>query len=119
MASILSPAVTFQEKDQSPSFAAQSDDSERSDPSVNVDALPDDHPIHLLAEAKTLYSNGRQPPFVLNKRSEVIKTVVIPTKNGSRPKDGKAIKVKVVAKVCALWDGVLRSVHFPRAKSAS
>ena len=100
MASILSPTTTSHEKDQSPSFAAESDDRERSDPSVNADALPDDHPIHLLAEAQTVYSNGRQPPFVLNKRSEVIKSVVIPTRNGLRPKDEKATKVNIVAKVC-------------------
>ena len=100
MASILSPAVAPLEKDQSPSSAAKSDDPEQSDPSVNTDALPEDHPIHLLAEAQTLYSNGRQPPFVLNKRSQVIKIVVIPTKNGSRPRDEKAVKAKIVAKVC-------------------
>ena len=91
------------EKDQLPSFAAESDERERSsDPSVNADALPDDHPIHLLAEAQKFYSNGRQPPFLLNKRSQVIKTVVIPTKKGLRPKDERAVMTKIRAKVCAL-----------------
>lgn len=102
MASILSPTMNSHEKDQSPSLIAESDDRERSDPSVNTDALSDDHPIHRLAEARTFYdnyNNGRRPPFLLNKRSEVIKTVVIPTKDGLRPKDEKAIQTKIVAKV--------------------
>ena len=102
MASILSPTMNSHEKDQLPSFAAESDERERSDPSVNADALPDDHPIHLLAEAQTFYSNDRQPPFLLIKRSQVIKTVVIPTKKGLRPKDERAIMTKIRAKVCAL-----------------
>ena len=79
----------------------ESDDTERSDPTVNSDALPDDHPIHLLAEAQVFYK-GSRPPFVLNKRSEQTKDVVIPTKNGSRPKDDKAVKVRIVAKVCTI-----------------
>ena len=90
------------DKDQLPSFTAESDDRECSDPSVNTDALPEDHPIHFEAEARTFYNNynnGRRPPFLLNKRSEVIKTVVIPTKDGLRPKDEKAIQTKIVAKV--------------------
>ncbi|KAF6237318.1 hypothetical protein HO173_004787 [Letharia columbiana] len=98
MASILSPTVTSHDQNQS---FVESDDPERSDPAVNSDALPDDHPIHLLPEARAFYRSGRTPPFVLNKRSEVIKSVVIPTKNGLRPKDEKAIKVKIVAKP---WD---------------
>ena len=98
MASILSPTTTSYDKDQP---FVETDDSERSDPTVNFDALPDDHPIHLLPEAQTFYGSGRPPPFVLNKRSQVIKSVVIPTKNGLRPKDEKAVKVKIVAKVCA------------------
>lgn len=102
MASILSPATASHEKDQSPYFAAESDDRDCSDVSVNADALPEDHPTHFLAEAQTHYSNGRQPPFVLNKRSEVMKTVVIPTKYGLRPKDDKAVKAKIIAKVCAI-----------------
>ena len=97
MASILSPTTTSYDKDQP---FVETDDSERSDPTVNFDALPDDHPIHLLPEAQTFYGSG-PPPFVLNKRSQVIKSVVIPTKNGLRPKDEKAVKVKIVAKVCA------------------
>lgn len=76
----------------------ESDDTERSDPTVNSDALPDDHPIHLLPEAQVYYK-GSRPPFVLNKRSEQSKDVVIPTKNGSRPKDDKAVKVRIAAKV--------------------
>lgn len=99
MASILSPTMTSHEKEQS---FIESDDPERSDPAVNSNALPEDHPIHLLPEAQRLYGSGRAPPFVLNKRSQVMKNVVIPTKNGLRPKDEKATKVKIVAKVCAL-----------------
>ena len=102
MASILSPTMNSHEKDQSSSSTAESDDRERSDPSVNTDALPEDYPIHLEAEARTYYNNynnGRRPPFLLNKRSEVIKTVVIPTKDGRRPKDEKAIQTNIVAKV--------------------
>lgn len=102
MASILSPTVTSHDQNQS---FDESDDPERSDPAVNSDALPDDHPIHLLPEARAFYRSGRTPPFVLNKRSEVIKSVVIPTKNGLRPKDEKAIKVRIVAKVCAFKCG--------------
>lgn len=98
MASILSPTMTSHEKEQS---FIESDDPERSDPAVNSNALPEDHPIHFLPEAQRLYGSGRAPPFVLNKRSQVMKNVVIPTKNGLRPKDEKAIKVKIVAKP---WD---------------
>ncbi len=99
MASILSPTITSYEKDHP---FVEPDDPDCSDPTVNSDALPDDHPIHLLPEAQTFYGSGRSPPFVLNKRSQVIKNVVIPTQNGLRPKDEKATKVKIVAKVCAL-----------------
>lgn len=97
MASILSPNMTSDEKDRS---FVDPDDPERSDPDVNSDALPEDHPIHLLREAQDLYGSSRPPPFVLNKRSQIVKTVVIPTKSGSRPKDEKATEVKIVAKVC-------------------
>ena len=99
LVSILSPAMTSHEKEQS---SIESVDPERSDPAVNVSALPGDHPIHLLNEARKLYGSERAPPFVLKKRSEVKRNVVIPTKNGSRPKDEKATKVNIVAKVCAL-----------------
>ena len=98
VASILSPMASHG-KDQ---LLVEPDDPERSDPDVNSDALPEDHPIHLLAEARKVYGNGRPPPFVLKKRSQVIKNVVIPTKNGLRPKDEKATKVEIVAKVCVL-----------------
>lgn len=107
MASILSPTMTSHEKDQPPSLIALSDDRERSDPSVNTDAMSEDYPIHLEAEARTYYNNynngGRRPPFLLNKRSEVIKKVVIPTKDGQRPKDEKAIQTDIVAKVRSLY----------------
>lgn len=96
----LSPAMTSHEKDQTSYSTVESDDRACSDPSVKADTLPDDQPVHFLAEAQTLYSNGRQPPFVLNKRSEVMKTVVIPNKYGLRPRDDKAVKAKIIAKVC-------------------
>ena len=94
MASILSPNMTHEDNDP-----------ERSDPSVNSDTLPDDHPIHFLLEARKYYGNIGTPPFVINKRAQVIKVVVIPTKDGLRPKDSKATKAKIVAKVCALHGG--------------
>lgn len=96
MASILSPTMPSHEEGQP--FL----DPERSDPAVNSDALPDDHSIHLLPEARTFYGSGRLPPFVLNKRTQVTKSVVIPTRNGSRPKEEKETKVNIVAKVCLL-----------------
>ena len=95
MASILSPTITSYEKDHP---IVEPDDPECSDPTVISDALPDDHPIHLLLEAQTFYGSRQPPPFVLKKRSEVIKNVVIPTRNGLRPKNEKATKVKIVAK---------------------
>ena len=57
------------------------------------------------------------PPFVLGRRSEVGKTVVFPTKSGARPKDEKAVKVKIVAKVCALMHGFFHPMHSLRAVS--
>lgn len=89
-------------KDQYPSTVIEPDDPERSDPSVNVDALPKDHPIHLLAEARRYYGDDRKPPFLLNKRPEAErrKDVVIPTKHGLRPKREKTKLAQIVAMVC-------------------
>lgn len=95
MASVSIPSTSSDRKGLS---FVEPDDTERSDPTVNSNALPDDHPIHLLPEAQIFYK-GSRPPFVLRKRSEITKEVVIPTKNGSRPKDDKAVKVRIVAKV--------------------
>ena len=105
MTSYLSPTMDPRETGQSPSLSAESDDDERSDPSVNTDALPDDQPIHRLNEAKTFYSNNNASPpapFLIHRRSQIVKDVVIPTKNGLRPKDGKATITQIVAKVCPL-----------------
>ena len=79
------------------------DDPEGSDPSANVNALPKDHPIHLLAEARTYYGNDQRPPFLLHRRPEVErrKDVVIPTKHGSRPKREKTKLGQIVAMVCS------------------
>ena len=108
MASLWSPDKASQDKDQA-NLAL--DDLERSDPTVNLDPLPDDHPVHLEPVARKLYENGRIPPFTLNKRSEMEKLVVIPTKNGSRPKDEKAVKVKIVAKVRTLLSAFICSIR--------
>ena len=116
MASLWSPNLASQDK----SLAnVVFDDPERSDPTVNFDALPDNHPIHLLSVAREYYKNGRTPPFTLNKRSEMEKLVVIPTKNGSRPKDEKAVKVKIVAKVCTLLSAFFCLLRCPRPMSNS
>lgn len=101
MTSYLSPTMNAHETGQSPSPPPESDDDERSDPSVNTAELPDDHPIHRLKEAHTFYSNSNgQPDFLIHRRKQVVKLVVIPTKNGLRPKDGKATTTQIVAKVC-------------------
>ncbi|KAK3174244.1 hypothetical protein OEA41_001488 [Lepraria neglecta] len=71
---------------------AMPDTSQHSEPSVNTDPLSDDHPIHLLEEARKFYRN-RQPPFVLSKRSQVSKTCVVPTKDGLRPKYPSMIQI--------------------------
>ena len=117
MASLWSPNMASQDK----SLAnVVFDDPERSDPTVNFDALPENHPIHLLSVAREYYKYGRTPPpFTLNKRSEMEKLVVIPTKNGSRPKDEKAVKVKIVAKVCTLTSAFFCSLRCPRPMSSS
>ena len=112
MTSLSSSDMAFQDKNQ---VKVVLDDLERSDPTVNLDPLPDNHPIHLEAFARKLYENGRTPPFTLNKRSEMEKLVVIPTRNGSRPKDEKAVKVKIVAKVCTLLSAFICSMRCPRA----
>ena len=103
MASVLSPGVTSHDNGQSPSIATEPDDPEGSDPSVNVDALPKDHPIYLLAEARRFYGNNQKPPFLLHRRPEVErrKDVVIPTKHGLRPKREKTKLGQIVAKVCS------------------
>lgn len=72
--------------------------TQKSDPSINTDKLPDDHPIHLFPEAKEFYRDSR-PPFVLNKHAKVTRTVVVPTQDGLRPQFPK--KVEVIAKP---WD---------------
>ena len=115
MTSIWSLDMAFQDKRQ---VNNDLDDPERSDPTVNLDPLPDDHPIHLESVARKLYESGRTPPFTLNKRSEMEKLVVIPTKNGSRPKDEKAVKVKIIAKVCTLLSALFCSMRCPRPMSS-
>ena len=102
MASDLFLGMTSYNKDQYPSIAIRPDDPERSDPSVNVDALPEDHPIHLLAEARRYYGDDRKPPFLLKRRpeGERRKDVVIPTKHGFRPKREKTKLGQIVAMVC-------------------
>ena len=115
MASLWSPDMAFQDKNQ---VKVVLDDLERSDPTVNLDPLPDNHPIHLEPVARKLYENGRIPPFTLNKRSEMEKLVVIPTKNGSRPKDEKAVKAKIIAKVCTLLSTFFCSMRCPRPMSS-
>ena len=97
-------------------LSVEYDDPERSDPIIKSDSLPENHLVHLLPEARMHYEDIR-PPFVLGRRSEVSKTVVLPTKSGARPKDEKAIKVKIVAKICALGHGLFRSVHSLKAVS--
>ena len=114
MASLWSPDMASQDKNQ---VKVVLDDLERSDPTVNLDPLPDNHQIHLEPVARKLYENGRIPPFTLNKRSEMEKLVVIPTKNGSRPKDEKAVKVKIIAKVCTLLSAFFCSIRCPRPMS--
>ena len=99
MPSVFLPTPTSHDQDGS---FVESDDPDRSDPAVNSDTLPEDHPIAWLPDARTLYSHGRWPPFVLKKHSAIGRPVVIPTKNGSRPKDEKATIVNLKAKVCAL-----------------
>ena len=98
---------------------AESSDSDRSDPAVNFESLPDDHPVFLLTEAKSRYKDNVKPPFAIGIRrpSEMIKSVVIPTRNPNalRPKEEKATKVNIVAKVCPLRGHCSRSMHFPEA----
>ena len=112
MASVLSPGMISHDKDHSPSIAIGPDDPERSDPSVNVDALPKDYPIHLLAEARRYYSDDRKPPFLLNRRPEFErrKDVVIPTKHGLRPKREKTTLGKIVAEVCLHQRDLIRVI---------
>lgn len=103
MTNYLSPTMNSNETGQSPSSPAESDDDERSDPSVDIQALPEDYPIHRFEEARTFYSNSSitpPAPFLIHKRTQIVKNVVIPTKNGLRPKDGKATITQIVAKVC-------------------
>ncbi|KAM0803428.1 hypothetical protein BDR22DRAFT_71062 [Usnea florida] len=99
MASVFSPGMTSHDNGQSPSIAIELDDPEGSDPSVHVDALPKDYPIHLLAEAREYYGNNNtKPPFVLRTRpNERLKDVVIPTKHGLRPKREKTRLGQIVA----------------------
>lgn len=103
--SYLSPTMNSHEAGQPSSSPAESDDDERSDPSVDIKALPEDHPIHRFEEARTFYSNSNfnpPAPFLIHKRKQLVKAVVIPTKSGQRPKDGKATITKIVAKVCPI-----------------
>lgn len=86
------------DEDVKPTFKDPVDQSLNSDPSVNIATLPDDHPIHLLGEARRCYQ-GVRPPFVLRNRAESTRNVVIPTASGKRPAVPK--RVKVVAKP---WD---------------
>ena len=101
MASVFSPGMTSYDNGQSPSIAIELDDPEGSDPSVHVDALPKNYPIHLLAEAREHYGNNNtKPPFVLRTRpNERLKDVVIPTKHGLRPKREKTRLGQIVAMV--------------------
>lgn len=87
-------------------------DPERSNPTTKYKALPDNYPIQFLPEARSYYeSSHTRPPFVFQKRSDSIKPVVLPNRDGSRPKDKKAIKAKVVAKVCARQGRLFGSLH--------
>ena len=103
MACVIPPGMVSHHNRPSPSTAIEPDDPEGSDPSVNVNALPKDHPVHLLVEARAHYGNGQRPPFLLLKRPEVErrKDVVIPTKHGSRPKREKTKLGQIVAMVCS------------------
>lgn len=69
-----------------------------SDRSVNTDKLPDDHPIHLEDEARKFFGDG-QPPFVMQKRHEITKNVVIPTASGRRAQEPTVVEV-----VSRPWD---------------
>ena len=87
-------------------------DPERSNPTTKYKALPNNHPINFLPEARSYYeSSHTRPPFVFKKRSESIKTVVLPNRDGSRRKHEKAIEVKIIAKVCARQGRLFGSLH--------
>jgi len=56
-----------------------------SDPTIDTTPLPQGHEIHLLKEAKKFYKR-RDPPFVLQRRKEPARVVVIPIECGHRPR---------------------------------
>ena len=114
--SLFPPTMASQDKAQK---YVESDDPERSDPAINSDALPDDFPVQYLDDARKHYGSGQRPPFGLVKHSDVKKSVVIPTKNGLRPSDEKAVKVNILAKVCSLQSNASHPMHTLGAGSAS
>lgn len=106
---VRSSDMTFPKMDQP---LVEHIDPERSHPTTKYKALPDNYPIHFLPEARSYYESGHtRPPFVFQKRSESFKIVVLPTKTGSRPKDGKAIEARIVAKVCARQGHLFSPLH--------
>lgn len=78
-----------------------------SDPSVNVAKLPDDHPVHLLTEARLKYSDSIQPPFTVRIRAATHikgpRKVIIPTASGGRPRNPKLTEL-----VARTWNDKLR-----------
>ena len=73
-------------------------DTSTSDLSVNIDQLPEDSPVFLLEEARKAFRD-HIPPFVVKKRSQLPRSCVIPTVNGTRPTYPTIIDV-----VPRLWD---------------
>lgn len=72
------------------------------DPSVNTVKLPHDHPVHLLAAARSHYGNSIQPPFTLHRRGshgEAPREVMIPTVLG-----GRARKPTIAKSIARAWD---------------
>ena len=73
-------------------------DASTSDLSVKIDQLPEDQPVFLLDEARRAFRD-HIPPFVVKKRSQLPRTCVIPTVNGTRPTYPTMIDV-----IPRLWD---------------
>lgn len=65
-----------------------------SDPNVDVAALPESQPIHLIDKAREQFQGIAPPSFGVSKRDESWKFVVVPSLNGLRPKNPTLVKLK-------------------------
>ncbi|KAL6713451.1 hypothetical protein ACLMJK_008916 [Lecanora helva] len=100
---LLTPSSSSPElPNRKPSLEDQMDDSQISDPRVNTAALPENHPIHYLHEAREYFKDNR-PPFVIRRDDNLTtRALIIPTKDGRRP----AVPDRVEAKA-KLWNDKL------------